>query len=160
VILKLHGHIGSTASALVDGQLSPAEEERAWKHVLTCPGCRRLVEKEGWVKQRLAGLGLPPVTAPPSLVGSLYDVDAWATVDEIERRSTRRRAATALVGAGSVGFAVLAVMAVTSPPAGLGEVPGNRAPAMIDRATPSVTNGPTVGAAPDADHPAFGGRTR
>ena len=98
MILKLHGHIGSTASALVDGQLSPADEERAWKHVLGCPGCRRLVEREGWVKQRLAGLAVPHSFAtPPTLMGSLYDVDAWATVDEIERRSTRRRTATALV---------------------------------------------------------------
>jgi anti-sigma factor RsiW len=160
VILKLHGHIGSTASALVDGQLSPAEEERAWKHVLGCPGCRRLVEKEGWLKQRLAGLGMPPVTTPPALMGSLYDVDAWAVVDEIERRSTRRRAATALVGAGSVGLAVVAVMAVTSPPAGLGELPGNRGPAMIDRATPTVEDPAGTGATADLENAAFGGRTR
>jgi anti-sigma factor RsiW len=160
VILKLHGHIGSTASALIDGQLSPAEEERAWKHVVGCPGCRRLVEKEGWVKQRLAGLALPPVTAPPSLMGSLYDVDAWATVDQIERHSNRRRTATALVGAGSVGFAVLAVMAVTSPPAGLGEVPANRSPAMINRTTPSVADSAGTGATADVENAAFGGRTR
>jgi len=160
VILKLHGHIGSTASALVDGQLSPAEEERAWKHVLGCPGCRRLVEKEGWLKQRLAGLGVPQVTAPPSLMGSLYDVDAWAVVDEIERRSTRRRSASALVGAGSVGIAVLAVMAVTSPPAGLGEVPVNRSPAMINRSSPSVANSAGTGATADVENAAFGGRTR
>jgi len=160
VILKLHGHIGSTASALVDGQLSPAEEERAWKHVLGCPGCRRLVEKEGWVKQRLAALGSTPAFGtPPTLMGSLYDVDAWATVDEIERRSTRRRTATALVGAGSVGFAVLAVMAVTSPPAGLGEVPG-RAPAMIVNPTPTVRDGAGTGATADVENAAFGGRTR
>ena len=160
MILKLHGHIGSTASALVDGQLSPAEEERAWKHVVGCPGCRRLVEKEGWLKQRLAGLAMPPVTAPPSLMGSLYDVDAWAAVDEIERHSNRRRTASALVGAGSVGFAVLAVMAVTSPPAGLGEVPANRAPAMINRTTPSVANSAGTGATADVANAAFGGRTR
>lgn len=161
MILKLHGHIGSTASALVDGQLSPAEEERAWKHVLGCPGCRRLVEREGWVKRRLAGLAAPGAfTAPPSLMGSLYDVDAWATVDAIERRSTRRRATTALVGAGSVGLAVIAVMAVTSAPAGLGEVPGNQAPAMIDNSTTPVRDDPGTGATADVENAAFGGRTR
>jgi anti-sigma factor RsiW len=165
VILKLHGHIGSTASALVDGQLSPAEEERAWKHVLGCPGCRRLVEKEGWVKQRLAGLASPTAFGPPPrLIGSLYDVDAWAAVDEIERRSTRRRTATALVGAGSVGLAVMAVMAVTSPPAGRGEVPGRQAPAMIGN-TPSPVVGPVrdsagTRATADVENAAFGGRTR
>ena len=160
MILKLHGHIGSTASALVDGQLSAAEEERAWKHVVGCPGCRRLVEKEGWLKQRLAGLAMPPVSAPPSLMGSLYDVDAWAAVDEIERHTNRRRTASALVGAGSVGFAVLAVMAVSSPPAGLGEVPVNRSPAMINRTTPSVADSAGTGATADVTNAAFGGRTR
>ena len=161
MILKLHGHIGSTASALIDGQLSPAEEERAWKHVLGCPGCRRLVERESWVKQRVAGLAAPHGFAPPpTLIGSLYDVDAWATVDEIERRSTRRRTATALVGAGSVGLAVLAVMAVTSPPAGLGETPGNRAPAMIDNSTSPVGDSAGTGATADVENAAFGGRSR
>jgi anti-sigma factor RsiW len=164
VILKLHGHIGSTASALVDGQLSPAEEERAWKHVLGCPGCRRLVEREGWIKKRLAGLAAPDAFAPPPrLMGSLYDVDAWATVDEIERRSTRRRAAGVLVGAGSVGLAVMAVMAVTAPPAGRGELPGNQAPAMIgNRTTPAapVRQSVGTGATADVENAAFGGRTR
>jgi anti-sigma factor RsiW len=161
VILKLHGHIGSTASALVDGQLTPADEERAWKHVLGCPGCRRLVEREGWLKQRLAGLAGPSsFAAPPGLMGSLYDVDAWATVDEIERRSTRRRTATALVGAGSVGLAVMAVMAVTSPPAGRGEVPGRLAPAMIGNSVTPVRDGAGTGATADVENAAFGGRTR
>jgi anti-sigma factor RsiW len=161
VILKLHGHIGSTASALVDGQLSPAEEERAWKHVLGCPGCRRLVEREGWLKQRLAGLNSPQAYAPPPrLMGSLYDVDAWATVDEIERRSTRRRAATALVGAGSVGVAVMALMTVTSPPAGRGEIPGNQAPAMIGGTPTPVLDSAGTGATADVENAAFGGRTR
>ncbi|HEY0902299.1 MAG TPA: hypothetical protein VGE14_00260 [Marmoricola sp.] len=158
MILKLHGHIGSTASALVDGQLAPAAEERAWKHVLGCPGCRRLVEQEGWVKQRLHGLAGRGSTTPPALMGALYDVDAWATVDAIERRSTRRRTTTALVGAGSVGLAVVAVMAVTSPPAGLGEVPGYRAPAMIDNAP--VRDRPGTGATADVENAADGGRGR
>lgn len=146
MILKLHGHIGSSASALIDGQLSDAEEERAWKHILGCPGCRRLVEREGWIKQRLAGLNGPSPLAPsPGLVGSLYDVDAWAAVDEIERRSRRRRAATALVGAGSVGFAVVAMMAITSPPAGRGEVPGPVSPASIPTSVTSASTGPGSG---------------
>jgi anti-sigma factor RsiW len=162
VIFRLHGHIGSAASALVDGQLSPEEEDRAWKHVLGCPGCRRLVEREGWIKQRLAGLAAPAAFAPPppaSLLGSLYDVDAWATVDEIERRSTRRRAAGVLVGAGSVGLAVMAMMAVTAPPAGRGEIPG-QAPAMFGNKTAPVRDSAGTGATADVENAAFGGRTR
>jgi len=76
-MLSLSGHIGSKVSALVDGQLAPAEEERAWSHVLTCPGCRRLVEHEGWTKRQLGSLcGSPMVDPPPQLLGSLYAVDA------------------------------------------------------------------------------------
>ncbi|MCW2785945.1 MAG: hypothetical protein JWP74_2462 [Marmoricola sp.] len=159
MILKLHGHIGSTVSALVDGQLSPADEERAWQHVLGCQGCRRLVEREGWMKQRLAGLAMPgPVAAPAGLLGSLYDVHAWAVVDEIERRSTRRRTATALVGAGSVGLAVVAMMTVTSGPVGRDEVPG-RGPAQIGAST-GVRNDPGTGFGTDIENAAFGGRSR
>jgi anti-sigma factor RsiW len=131
VILKLSGHIGSTASALVDGQLSSQEEERAWSHVLTCPGCRRLVEREGWIKRQVSTLADPSKAASISLMGSLYDVDAWSAVDAIERRSTRRRAAIAFVGAGSVGVAVLGLVALTPSPAGRGEIPGTPSPALI-----------------------------
>ena len=50
------GHLGSRTSALLDGQLPPDETERAWEHVHTCHACRDLVEREGWIKTRLAGL--------------------------------------------------------------------------------------------------------
>lgn len=159
MIIKLHGHIGSNASALVDGQLSAAEEERAWRHILGCPGCRRLVEREGWIKQRLAGLAGPATLAAPlSLVGSLYDVDAWAAVDEIERRSQRRRATVALVGASTVGVAVLAMMSVTAPPVGRGEVPGSPGPSMIGNGI--TRNNPGNGLTADIENAAFGGRSR
>ena len=105
-MLSLSGHIGPKASALVDGQLSPSEEERAWSHVLTCPGCRRLVEHEGWTKRQLGALGGPSedaVDPSPQLLGSLYAVDAWATVDAIEKRSRRRRTTAAVVGGGVGG---------------------------------------------------------
>ena len=124
MILNLSGHIGASVSALVDGQLSAEEEERAWQHVLRCPGCRRLVEREGWVKQRLSALSSPAAPAAPlGLLGALYDVDSWAAADEVERRSRRRRS-LAVVGAGSVGVAVLGIVALTTPPVGRGEVPG------------------------------------
>ena len=49
-------HLGTRISALLDGQLPPEEAERAWEHVHTCHFCRDAVEREGWVKTRLAGL--------------------------------------------------------------------------------------------------------
>lgn len=150
MILGLHGHLGgSVVAALVDGQLDGAEEDRAWDHVLGCPGCRRRVEHERWVKQRLAGLGQPRVAAPDGLVGALYDVDAWASVDELEQRANRRRTTTALVGAGSVGIAVMALMTITSPPAGRGE-PSRTVPASIQGGLPRPIGprGPVVEQAP------------
>ena len=130
----LGGHVGADVSALVDGQLSAGDEERAWSHVLTCPGCRRLVEREGWTKTRLRTLSQPVGTPPSGLIGSLqglYDLDAWSEVDRIERASMRRRTAAAVVGVGSIGCAVLGIVAMTTPPAGRGEVPGSPSPAMI-----------------------------
>lgn len=157
MIFHLHGHIGSHVSALVDGQLSAAEEERAWRHILGCPGCRRLVEREGWIKQRIAGLAEPTaLKAPAGLLGSLYDVDAWSEVDALERRSARRRATVALVGAGTVGVAVLALLTVSTPPAGRGEVPG---PAMIGNGVPP-RNDPGTGLSVDIENAAFGGTSR
>ncbi|MEO5653362.1 MAG: zf-HC2 domain-containing protein [Marmoricola sp.] len=134
---SLSGHIGSGVSALVDGQLPAGEEERAWSHVLTCPGCRALVEQEGWTKRQLGSLGSPVSAAPPGqLLGSLHAVDvvdAWAAVDAIERRSTRRRT-VALVGGGAVGAAVLGLVAVTGADFGIGGrggPPAGPAPASI-----------------------------
>jgi len=146
VILSFSGHIGARVSALVDGQLSPAEEERAWSHVLACPGCRRLVEHEGWTKRQLGTLSAGPRdTVPSQLVGSLYDVrevaEAWATVEVIERRSARRRTATALVGGGAVGAAVLGLVTVTGPTLGRGETPTRPSPATIRSDSGTTTTG-------------------
>jgi anti-sigma factor RsiW len=130
-MLSLTGHIGSKVSALVDGQLSPSEEERAWSHVLTCPGCRRLVEHEGWTKRQLGTLcGTSMAEPPPQLLGSLYAVDAWSTVDEIEKRSRRRRTAAVLVGGGAVGACVLGLVTVAGGPTGR-EIPARPSPATI-----------------------------
>lgn len=148
MILGLSGHLGDRVSALVDGQLSAAEEERAWGHAMTCPGCRRLIEREGWTKTRLATLSDPGETARPGLLGTLYDVDAWATVDAIERGTRTRRTALAVAGVGSIGAAVLGLVAFTSPPAGMGEpTPTRPAPASVstDLAGLGASLGPATG---------------
>lgn len=128
---SLSGHIGTRTSALVDGQLSPAEEERAWSHVLTCPGCRRLVEHEGWVKRQLGSLSDPEASDPrPQLLGSLYAVDAWAAADRIEQHSRRRRTIVAMVGGGAVGACVLGLLTLTGGIPGR-DVPTRPSPAVI-----------------------------
>jgi anti-sigma factor RsiW len=131
-MLSLSGHIGSKVSALVDGQLPPAEEERLWSHVLTCPGCRRLVEHEGWTKRQLGSLcGASTVDPPPQLLGTLYAADAWSAVDEIEKRHRRRRTAVVLVGGGAVSACVLGMVTLAGGPASRGEVPTRPSPAII-----------------------------
>jgi len=127
----LQGHLGSTVSALVDGQLDAETAERAWQHVHGCLECRRLVEREGWVKRRLAQATGSPRGAradepPDSLVGSLLHLDAtalaWAEAREIEDSARmRRRLGIALAGAGSVSAAVIGLTALGGLPVGPGD---------------------------------------
>jgi predicted anti-sigma-YlaC factor YlaD len=119
----LSGHLGSTVSALVDGQLDEESAERAWQHVQHCPPCRRLVEHETWVKRQLAQIAETPRAETPSdrFLGALLDLDpaavAWAETQELEDRGrTRRRAGIALVGVGSVSAAVLGLSTLGASP--------------------------------------------
>ncbi len=151
-MLSLSGHVGAKASALVDGQLAPAEEERAWQHVLTCPGCRRLVEREGWVKRQLGSLSSPESPdLPAQLLGSLYAVDAWAAVDDIEKRSRRRRTSAVVVGGGAVGAAVFGLLTVTGGLPGGTELTTRPAPAMIRGEPVRATVGSPTGAETNAN---------
>jgi hypothetical protein len=116
------GHLGDRVSALLDGQLSPVEEERAWTHVHDCHQCRDLVEREGWVKTRLAGLSFEAATAPSSLKGSLLsslsggvppgDVYLASAPDPRPRRIT-----LVALGGGAAGAAVMGVLALGAAPA-------------------------------------------
>lgn len=88
-MLSLSGHLGDRAAALVDGQLPRDQEERAWQHVLCCPGCRRLVEDQVAAKSLLGGLGETAAPRP-----SWLDADAllaWEQVRRVERQAARRR---------------------------------------------------------------------
>lgn len=139
------GHLGNRVSALIDGQLPAAEAERLWAHVHGCATCRALVEREGWVKTQLVGLGLcHQEAAPESLRGSLSGVVGMpvyqpppalpATVDR------RRTAALAFIGAGSLGAAMVGVVAFSVP----AETPGvDRRPAT-SLTRPSEPTSPTI----------------
>ena len=104
-------HLGSRVSALLDGQLSDEEAERAWAHVHACHACRDLVEREGWIKNRLAGLSFGGTSAPEHLKGSLLGPYPHSPhVDVLGRRS---RSWTGLaIGGGAAGVAVLGVIAL------------------------------------------------
>jgi anti-sigma factor RsiW len=112
----LPGHLGDSVSALLDGQLDEESAERAWRHVASCPSCRRLVEHEGWVKRQLSQIAGGPCAdahrPPDQLVGSLLSLDPssspWGGADLLEDSGpSRRRVGLVLVGAGSLSAAVL-----------------------------------------------------
>ncbi|HYH35604.1 MAG TPA: hypothetical protein VD814_10670 [Nocardioides sp.] len=103
------GHLGTRVSALLDGQLSPAEADRAWAHVHLCHLCRDAVEREGWVKTRLAGLDGTP--APAHLKGSLLLGAADPGPGWPPPHPGPRRPPLAVLGGSAAGVAVLGVLA-------------------------------------------------
>jgi predicted anti-sigma-YlaC factor YlaD len=112
------GHLGTRVSALLDGQLSAEETERAWEHVHACHSCRDLVEREGWVKTRLAGLSFDSGCAPDHLKGSLLGMppcEVFLGLDS--HRSRRAGLGLAAIGGGAVGAAVMGVLALGAAPA-------------------------------------------
>ncbi len=135
-------HLGPRVSALLDGQLSAVEAERAWQHVQGCHLCRDHVEREGWVKTRLADWSLhrePGATAPAhlkaGLIGDRYLGGAQAPHREEARRPRRTVALVALGGGAAAGVAVMGVLALGTAPAG---VPGiERRPPVLQPLTPS-----------------------
>jgi hypothetical protein len=148
----LGGHLGTAVTALVDGQLDARSAERAWAHVHSCRGCRDRVQREGWVKRRLATIN---DDGDPSdrLLGSLYGLsaaelrdaaagaEAWHTVGEIERSSRgRRRTGIALAGAGSLSVAVLGFATLGGATLGIGGTPaGPPTSALTGPTRPAVT---------------------
>ena len=123
------GHLGSRVSALLDGQLPPAEADRAWAHVHLCHLCRDAVEREGWVKTRLSGLG--GASAPEHLRTSLLHGAAEPGAGFSAMVPAPRRPGLAVLGGSAAGVAVLGVLAY-------GLVGGTDAPAPDRR--PPVTN--------------------
>ena len=102
------GHLGSRVSALLDGQLSPAETDRAWAHVHLCHVCRDAVEREGWVKTRLATLG--GTAAPSHLKGSL--LGPLPALAATPAPAPSRRHGRLVLGGSAAGVAVLGVVAL------------------------------------------------
>jgi len=126
------GHVGARVSALIDGQLSRAESERLWAHVHQCQLCRAAVEREGWVKTQLAGLAhsCPQPPAPHALKGALSGVASqWPSgpTSGMPSAERRRMVTFAAIGAGSIGAAMVGVIAMSVP----AETPG------VDRRGPA-----------------------
>lgn len=139
------GHVGQKVSALIDGQLPAAESDRLWAHVHTCGPCRDLVEREGWVKTRLAGLALcgSQPTAPNYLRSVLCESSGVPTPPAPAPEHERRRAMVMVLGAGSVGAALCGVLALA--------LPAQNAP--VDRRAPATSLSTPTGSARTAPAP-------
>jgi anti-sigma factor RsiW len=108
-------HLGSRVSALLDGRLSPVEEERLWAHVHECHPCRDLVEREGWVKTQLATLSFESTSAPEQLKSSLMGglTCSGLTPPPFPPASPRsRHRGLVAIGGGAAGAAVVGVLAL------------------------------------------------
>lgn len=112
-------HLGARVSALVDGCLTPEEEERCWNHVHACHACRDLVEHEGWVKTQLAQLSLGPSQTShdfkSSLVGrcsSLTPAAAGSSLSPAAFATSHHRPRRGLVaiGGGAASACVVGVL--------------------------------------------------
>ncbi len=122
-------HLGERVSALLDGQLSAQEAERAWTHVHACHQCRDQVEREGWIKTRLAGSVLEPGPASDALKGALLGMppgDVLLAMSAHDHRSspsrTRRAVGFAAIGGGAAGAAVMGVLALGAAPADVSNI--------------------------------------
>ena len=128
------GHLGSRASALLDGQLSAEDTERAWEHVHACHGCRDLVEREGWIKTRLSGLSFDVAapSTPSGLKGNLLGAALAGSAGDAYLASApdrRRAGGLAAIGGSAVGAAVMGVLV-------LGVGPASAPSPTIDRRPP------------------------
>lgn len=134
------GHLGARVSALLDGQLPQAEADEAWAHVYACHACRDLVEREGWVKTRLAGLSGDAGAASPDLKGSLLSLTPGERFLVDARRSSgvRRGVGMAVLGGGALGAAMVGVLALGFSP-GSGPASDRRPPASRVE-TPTVSD--------------------
>lgn len=126
----LGGHLGARASALLDGQLSPEESQRAWAHLAGCRSCQEEIERERWIKGRVAGLCYDTSTAAPEglkgelLGGPRSSVDCLAA-------HPRRMLGLAAVGGGALGAAVMGFLAFGAAPA---DAPTSPQPRLVSYA--------------------------
>lgn len=134
-------HLGIRVSALLDGRLDPTEEERCWNHVHECHACRDLVEREGWVKTRLAQLSLGPTPAPDDLKDALRGRCGSSSPSPFGTAGRSRSRALVAIGGGAAGACVVGVLAL-----GLGtSARMDPRPPVSDLTRPTGPVAPSVG---------------
>jgi hypothetical protein len=135
--LPLGGHLGPRVSALLDGQLSEADSERAWAHLAHCRDCQQQVERESWIKRRVAGLCFDgTATASDSLKDELSTRPTWCDSGVIGERRHRHAVGLAALGGSAVGAAVMGFLAFGAAPADAPTTPQPRLAAYSTPLTP------------------------
>ena len=145
-------HLGSRVSALLDGRLAPADEERCWAHVHECHACRDLVEHEGWVKTQLARLSFGPASTPESLKSSLLGGCGALAPAPFVTAGHRSRRGLVAIGGGAASVCVVGVLALGV----AGSPPIEPAPPAADLSGPAS---PAPTASDSADGPRRGRTT-
>jgi anti-sigma factor RsiW len=134
------GHLGDALSALLDGELAPAQQDAARAHLSVCADCSRELAAVGQARTWIRAL--PPVDPPfgfyermlldhhparPAALGARgaafgsTNIAAFAGRPAFEARPTttlRRRAGAAAFGAAAVAVTVLNVGSPNPRPAG------------------------------------------
>lgn len=153
------GHLGNRVSGLIDGQYDGEVADKLWAHVHGCSTCREQVEYEGWIKSRVAGLSGCQRQAPSYLTSLLTEPSASEAPAFAPAAAPSRRPSmtAAVVGAGSVGAAVLGVIALAGPMAPADRPLDRRGPASSIFRSPETNPvyGPT--AVPSQQPSAIGG---
>lgn len=65
-------HLGPRLAALVDGELSHDDRDRALAHIAGCAQCRSLVESERTLKNQLGSMAMPEPSA--RLMAALFQI--------------------------------------------------------------------------------------
>lgn len=111
-------HLGDRISALVDGELSPADRDRAHAHLAGCAACRAEANQLRALKKRMRGLGeVPPDDALTQRLIALAEpgppVPARRRARQMFGPAPRPRRRYLALGVASCVFAGLGVTAFT-----------------------------------------------
>jgi len=168
-------HLGSRLSALVDGQLTPAEAERALEHVACCPRCAAELSAARAARRALSSAG--PVEPAPDLAARLLALsaqipstdgdplrsapaasDPWAQPvplprgawsGDVRRGAVRRRVVGFVVG--GVGVAAVGLFALGESPLVTPDLHRSDPLNVLAQAAPRATGALVVGGVPTAE---------
>ena len=111
-------HLGADVAAFVDGQLPPARELAARRHLEQCERCRSVVAEQEQLKRRMARTAPAggPAGVPAHLAAALAAVASDPREPDSPRRQALRRSVGVVVALVGSSAAVLLLAYVLAPP--------------------------------------------